>query len=460
MANILVVDDERAICEAFSMMLKREGHSPEIAASGQEALRKIEAQPPDAVFLDIQMPGSSGLEVLEQIHAMQPQLPVILMTAYGTLDTAIRAQKLKAFDYLGKPVDLERVRKVLRRALHVPSESKSLPHRQDANAVMIGSSAAMQEIFKKISLLTTNDLTVSIYGESGAGKEVAARVIHAHSDRADKPFVAVNCAAIPEPLMESELFGQERGAFAEAHEQRQGRFEAARDGTLFLDEISELPLKLQSKLLRVVQERNFERIGSLTLIPFRARLIVASNRNLREEVAAGRFRDDLYHRLGLVSLDIPPLRERQEDIEALAMHILARANVEIGKEVRGIESAALARLVAYDWPGNVRQLEHAIKRAVLVAQGPSIAEHDLELSNTSTAKQPVERLSAAVRDALNTMLASGAAEGEDASVFQEIINMAELELVNEALRITNGNQVSASRLLGISRTTLRKRIDN
>jgi DNA-binding NtrC family response regulator len=457
MAKVLVTDDERAICEAFGTMLRAAGHTPAIAASGSEALRKIGADRPDVVFLDVQMPGASGLEVLEKIRADHPDLPVIVMTAYGTLQTAMTALKLGAFDYLGKPIELARVRELLARALHRPERQPALRPKERADDSMVGTSAAMQEIFKRMSLLTTNELTVLITGESGVGKELAARGLHANSERAALPFVAVNCAAIPATLIESEFFGHERGAFTDAREQRAGRFEAAGRGTLFLDEISELPYTLQGKLLRVLQERTFERVGSATPIAFRARLIAATNRVLEEEVKAGRFREDLYHRLDLVTLEIPPLRARKEDIEALAHKFLERANAEIGKNVQGIEPAALERLLTHEWPGNVRELEHAIKRAVLMARRSWLAAHDLELNVPAPPPDADRLFGTAARTALKARLAARAG-AQTESVYQALIGFAEEELVAEALEITAGNQVAAAKLLGINRTTLRNKV--
>jgi DNA-binding NtrC family response regulator len=459
MAKVLVADDERAICEAFGVMLRTAGHTPVVAGSGAEALRRVATDKPDVVFLDVQMPDLNGLEVLERIRVIDAELPVIVMTAYGTLQTAMTALKTGAFDYLGKPIELARVREVLARALHKPTRDPSARPAAEADEAMVGTSAAMQEIFKRMSLLTSNELTVLITGESGVGKELVARGIHFNSPRATQPFVAVNCAAIPASLIESEFFGHERGAFTDAREQRQGRFEAAGRGTLFLDEISELPYTLQSKLLRVLQERSFERVGSQTAVPFRARLIAATNRVLKDEVDAGRFREDLYHRLDLVTLAIPPLRARKEDIEALAAKFLDRANAELGKSVQGLEPAALERLLGHDWPGNVRELEHAIKRAVLMARRPWIAAHDLELTSVIAADDADSRFGVAVRTALGARLAATTGDGASTdSIYQALIGLAEQELVAEALRITEGNQVAASRLLGINRTTLRSKM--
>ncbi len=466
MSRILVADDEHAICQAFTRLLRLEGHTPVIAASGEEALEQIEQNLPDVVFLDIQMPGMGGLETLEHLHASHPELPVIVMTAYGTMDTALKAMQLGAFDYLGKPVELAQIRSLLQRALHQPEiadEPVPLPAEGDKLNRLLGQSARMQEVFKLMGLLTGNDLTVLITGESGVGKELVAQGIHDHGPRSDQPFVAVNCAAIPEQLLESELFGHEKGAFTSANERRAGRFEAAAEGTLFLDEIGELPLHLQGKLLRVLQEHSFERIGSSQPQRLRARLIAATNRNLEQEVTAGRFREDLYHRLNLVNLQIPPLRLRQDDIELLARHFLQQANRELGRQFQGIEQEALACLREQHWPGNVRELEHVIKRSCLLARGPLLTIHDLVLENypspSSSQSQPD------ARDALEVLAASARAalhqlheQNESENLFHQLVQRVEQELISEALQLTGGNQVTASSLLGIHRTTLRKKM--
>jgi DNA-binding NtrC family response regulator len=460
MAKVLVADDERSICEAFSDILRAEGHTPLVASSGDEALRMIAADAPDIVFLDVQMPGMDGLQVLEKIHVSHPRLPVIVMTAYGTLQTAIDAQRLHAFDYLGKPVELKQIRRLLERALYEPSAEKivmaDLP---DGQNEMVGRSAVMQEVFKSMSMLATNDLTVLITGESGVGKELVARGIHFNGDRAGRPFIVVNCAAIPDTLIESEFFGHERGAFTDAKERRQGRFEAAADGTLFLDEISELPYAVQGKLLRVLQERTFERLGSVTPLKFRARLVVASNRDLQLEMDEGRFRQDLYHRLDLVTLKIPPLRERKDDIGGLAVLFLCRANAKMGRKIEGIEPATIKELESHDWAGNVRELEHVIQRAVLNARGSLLTLHDLVMPrNRNTpagvlGDSPASRLGAVARSALREAL-----DDDNASPFQTLVGRIEQELIDEALSITGDNQVAAAKLLGLNRSTLRKKM--
>ena len=472
MAKVLVADDEHGICQAFSQFLKIEGHESIIASNGNEALKLTYSEQPDAVFLDVQMPGMGGLETLEKIHSDFPNLPVMVMTAYGTMQTAMDAMRLGAFDYIGKPIELAQVRVLLERALHKPDQTSISKQRTPAEQrvaqqdELIGQSASMQEIFKLMGLLTTNDLTVLITGESGVGKELVARGIHFHSTRKNEPFIAVNCAAIPEQLLESELFGHEKGAFTDAKSRRIGRFEASGEGSLFLDEVGELPLHLQSKLLRVLQERSFERVGDVTPIPVKSRLIAASNKKLDILVEQGQFREDLYHRLKLVTLDIPPLRKRMEDLEALIHHFINQANMELGKQVKDIDSAALDRLYQHSWPGNIRELEHAIKRSILLARGPVLTVHDLEFdlpaeqvdSGTSSGTA-LNQLRAAIRKVLRQKISTEkSSTTEENSVFHELVSVTEKELIEEALHISQGNQVAASKLLGLHRTTMRKKM--
>jgi two-component system response regulator AtoC len=469
MSKILIADDERSICEAFAEFLRQEGHAPLIASNGEEAVRLVEQQHPSAVFLDIRMPGMDGLAALKAIQSRAPGLPVIVMTAYGTMQTAMEAMRLGAFDYLGKPVDLPQVRKLLRRCLQQPETI--LTEGEDCTTAppcgtdeMLGQSATMQEVFKLMSLLATNDLTLLVTGESGVGKELVARGIHAYGSRHEHPFVAINCAAIPEQLLESELFGHEKGAFTGAEGSTMGRFEVAANGTLFLDEISELSLPLQSKLLRVLQERSFERVGSVVPRPLTARLITASNRHLEHEVQQGRFREDLYHRIKLATIHIPPLRDRKEDIDILARHFLRQANHELGKQVVDIECAALEQLHQYHWPGNVRELQHAIKRSTLMVRGKLLTVHDLQLKQVAE-PAPEEahtdtlvEFRSAMRTALRRLQNGELELPAHAGLFHALIADAEQEMIDEALKITRGNQVAAAELLGLHRTTMRKKM--
>ncbi len=461
MSKILVADDERGICEAFAVFLTGEGHEPLLASNGNEAVRMVREQQPAVVFMDVRMPGGDGLTALEEIRELAPDLPVIVMTAFGTLDTARQAIELGAFDYIGKPVELEQVRVLLQRALHRPQlTGTALPDAVSADGLtLLGQSPAMQQLYKKMALLSGNDLAILITGESGVGKELVAKAIHDFGPDNDLPFVAVNCAAIPDALIEAELFGNEAGAFTDAKTKRIGRFEAAGLGTLFLDEVSELPYHLQSKLLRVLQERLFERLGSVKSIKFTARLVAASNRNLEEEVAAGRFREDLYHRLNLASLRVPTLRDREQDIELLARHFLIQANQEIGKNIAGVEPDVIAMLKSYSWPGNVRELEHCIKRSVLAARGATVTIHDLELPDEKPGDVADD---AGLRQWLKMQATKMVAEpeqfGGSGNVYQHLMDAAGLELIQAALRLTNDNQVAAANLLGINRSTLRKKL--
>jgi DNA-binding NtrC family response regulator len=392
------------------------------------------------------------------------------MTAYGTMETAMEAVRNGAFDYLGKPVELARARRLLKQMLAISdSEAAHTTEPRDtpvaAAGTLVGQSAPMQELFKLMGLLTTNDMTALITGESGVGKELVARGIHQHGKNSQEPFVAINCAAIPENLLESELFGHEKGAYTGAQERRIGRFESAGKGTLFLDEIGELSLSLQSKLLRVLQEHSFERIGGGTAIPLQARLIAATNRNLELEVAEKRFREDLYHRLNVITLCVPPLRQRKEDIELLARHFLEQTSQELNKPLRGLDPAAVQRLLAYSWPGNVRELEHVIKRTALLARSNTLTIHDLampapshENAPTAAADKPLERLNLAIREALHEAIDHPDTHEDESGIFQRIISYAETELIAEALRISNNNQVSAAKILGLHRTTLRSKM--
>lgn len=461
MSKILVADDERGICEAFSAFLREEGHEALLASSGPEAVAKVREHRPAAAFLDVRMPGGDGISALEEILRIDPDLPVVIMTAFGTLDTARQAMNLGAFDYLGKPVDLKQLRALLGRALHRPSAPASTEATPDVaeRRTLIGQSAPMQSLYKQIVLLAGNDLSILVLGESGVGKELVAHAIHDQGERASAPFVAVNCAAIPDTLIEAELFGAEAGAYTDAKTTRIGRFEAAGNGTLFLDEISELPFHLQSKLLRVLQEKSFERLGSVTPIDFRARLIAASNRELDKEVEAGRFREDLYHRLNLATVRVPPLRERTTDIELLVSHFLALASRETGRKVTAAEPAVIHKLRDYGWPGNVRELEHCIKRSVLGARGDTLTVHDVEMPrpNERERRRPPS-LEQAMRTQALEMVRNPDAYGGPGELYQCLVDNAGIEIIRAALNVTDGNQVAAARLLGINRSTLRKKL--
>jgi DNA-binding NtrC family response regulator len=459
MPRVLVADDERGICDAFAAFLVADGHTPVICANAKEAVQAVRDQVPDVAFLDVQMPGGSGLDALSEIRAIAPDLPVMVMTAYGSLETAKKAIELGAFDYLGKPLELDQIRKLLERAMY-KSQVKQTGHPviHDDMTTLLGQSAVMQELFKKMALLASNDLAILVTGESGVGKELVAKAIHDLGANRDEPFVAINCAAIPETLLEAELFGNEAGAFTDAKTKRVGRFEAAADGTLFLDEVSELPYHVQSKLLRVLQERTFERLGNVKPIKFTARLIAASNRDLATEVLEGRFRDDLYHRLNLASLRVPNLRDREDDIELLVGHFLRQSNEEMNKAISGVEPNVLERLAKYDWPGNVRELENAIKRAVLAARGATITLHDLDLNDDLAANSSKGDLLDSLGAQAAQIVADPKQFGGSGQLYQHLMDVAGQAMIRAALSATDGNQVAAARLLGINRSTLRKKL--
>lgn len=380
--RILVVDDEANARNALAEILKDEGYAVETAADGFKALPKLVDFSPDVVLTDLKMPGMDGVELMSKVHAQDPEIGVVIMTAFGAVDTAVRAMRQGAADYLTKPLNADELLVVLQRTLErglLRREARQLRERLDERFSfdnIIGTSPEMQRLFKTIDQVAPSRATVLISGESGTGKELIAAAIHQHSSRANGPFVKLHCAALAESLLESELFGHERGAFTGADRRREGRFEQANHGTLFLDEIGEITPAVQVKLLRVLQEREFERVGSNQTIQTDVRLIAATNRDLKEMVRQGTFREDLYYRLNVVNLHIPPLRERASDVAALCQFFMQRFAQENEKPVQRISEAALARLVHYSWPGNVRELENVIERAVVLATGDRIeAEH-------------------------------------------------------------------------------------
>jgi nitrogen regulation protein NR(I) len=463
MAKILVVDDEEMIRFAFEQFLNDEGYTPLLARDGEAGLELMRTQRPEIIFLDYRLPEKDGLDLLEEITGIDPKTPVVFMTAFGAMDVAIKAMQLGAYEYLSKPLDLEKIRVVIERILEEKKSFKDIEpdHQRRAAEIpplqMVGKGPAMQEIFKMIGLLTTQDVTVLITGESGVGKELVARAIHENSPRGSEPFVAVNCGAMPETLLEAEMFGYEKGAFTGAEAQKQGRFEVAGGGTIFLDEIGELQLPLQVKLLRVLQERTFERVGGNVPIRTHARVMAATNKDLNEEVLLGRFRKDLFYRLHLIQVHLPPLRERREDIPLLVDHFIQLANIEMGRKVRGITDSALQRLQTYYWPGNARELENQIKRAMVLSREDVLSEHLFELDLDRPQEfdeDQADRLAAVTRKYLTRVLL----EPDPAkSVFEQIVAVVEEALIREALERTGGNQAQAAQLLGMHRSTLRKK---
>jgi DNA-binding NtrC family response regulator len=382
-ANILVVDDEPNARTALAEILKGEGYAVETAGDGFKAIARMAEFAPDLVLTDLKMPGLDGVELMKKVKEQDPELPVVVMTAFGAVETAVSAMRAGAADYLQKPLNSDELLIVLERALErtklrrETAELRSQLRERYSFENIVGSSPEMQQVFKSVAQVAPSRATVLISGDSGTGKELVAAAIHHRSPRAPGPFVRLHCAALAETLLESELFGHERGAFTGADRKREGRFEQANGGTLFLDEIGEISLATQVKLLRVLQEREFERVGGNQTIRVDVRVIAATNRDLKEMVAAGRFREDLYYRLNVINLTLPSLRQRASDIPALAIHFLKRYAEENGKNVSTISDAALALLANHSWPGNVRELENVIERAVVLAESDALEPQHL-----------------------------------------------------------------------------------
>jgi nitrogen regulation protein NR(I) len=458
MSKILVVDDETGVRNAFQDMLVDLGHEVLTASTGEAGLDLVRRDPPQVVVTDLSMPGMGGLEAFRQIRAIDPKLPVIIMTGRGTMDTAIEATKLGAFDYQLKPFEPEAMLAAIARAL----ESVRLMQRGvalnpeapvSAADAIIGESTVMQEVFKSIGRVAPTDATVLIRGESGTGKELVARAIYQHSLRAAAPLLVVNCVAIPETLLESELFGYERGAFTGANSRKIGKFEQAHGGTIFLDEIGDIPASVQAKLLRVLQQRTLQRVGGNETIQVDVRILAATNRPLERAIADNLFREDLYHRLNVVSVVMPPLGDRRGDIPKLVQYFLDRYSLELKIERPVISDEALDVICKADWPGNVRQLEHCIYRVLIFTRGYPIQVGDVYRARDSdqTVQQPfAQSLEQSLGELVGRYL--DVRIGERAH--EELLDQLDRLLIEEALRRTNGNQTHAAQLLGLSRPTL------
>jgi nitrogen regulation protein NR(I) len=462
MNKIMVVDDEEAVCWAFEQFLKEEGHETIIASNAQEAIEKLKSEMPDLVIMDIRMPGQmDGLDALLEMKQIDPDAYVIIMTAYGTMQTAIKAMQSGAYDYILKPFDdLDQVKLVIERSLKARKQSHDLAllrsevmgkYQKDN---IIGNSPKMQEIYKLIGTLTTNDVTILIEGETGVGKELVAKAIHYNSPRKDKPFVTVNCTALTESLLESELFGHEKGSFTSAISQKEGKFEVAQNGTILLDEIGDISHKMQTTLLRVLDEKEFERVGGNKPIKMNARIIASTNKNVEKEVQSGNFRADLYYRLKVMRIYIPPLRERKEDIPLLIRHFIEMVNENLGKKIKGVDPKVTEFLLAHDWQGNVRELENMIKSAAVLCKGDIIlSEHIPDNIKKSPTQFDNKALEATMANVFMEKIKSGSK-----NPYEEITEYVGSFLVNMALDQADQNQVKAASILGISRTTLRKKM--
>lgn len=463
MNRILIIDDDDQLRKSFHKLLTEEGYRVQSAASGESGLQVLSGGLPDLVILDNRLPGMNGLEVFQEIHRIEPKLPVIVMTAYGTTETAIEATKLGAYDYILKPFDIPKLLDVIRQALDAGRFMRS-PVALDASPqeaveeAIIGRSAAMQEVYKAIGRVASTDATILIRGESGTGKELVARAVYQHSARCARPFLVINCVAIPDTLLESELFGYEKGAFTGATHRRVGKIEQADGGTVFLDEIGDMPLNLQAKILRLVQDKRIEHLGGRETIPVDVRIVAATNRDLEAAIEAGTFREDLYYRLKVVTIWLPPLRQRTEDIPLLTEYFLSRHGREVGAENHGISSGAMEMLLGYHWPGNVRELSNTIQKAVIFNRGARLEVRDIAqaigLSATREAPGPVDE-EAAFRRWIRARLLAGPAENR----FDDCIDHISSLMIGEALNMTGGNRSQAAKLLGMSRPTLHSKID-
>lgn len=457
MPRILVIDDDAAVCETLKLCLKEEGYTVDTAQSGTDGLNKYVSNPADVVILDIRLPDVDGFLVLEDLKEENENIKVIMITAYYDMETTINAMKAGAFDYLHKPLDIDELDAAIKRALKsLEMEKKmeglkTLPSRNFRAGDIIGTSNEMREIFKTIGIVSQSRTTVLIQGESGTGKELIAKVIHQNTSP-DDPFIAVNCSAIVETLLESELFGHEKGSFTGAIARKLGKFELARYGTVFLDEISEMSLNLQAKLLRVLQELEFERVGGKDKIKVNARIMTATNKDLKTLVKEGKFRDDLFYRLNIVAINIPPLRSRKQDIPPLIDYLLAKINLDLQKKIIGVSDEVMERFTNYDWPGNVRELENLLLRACVIAKGQVLGKNDFP-----------ELVS---EEDVNTLRSTqGNADGIEvifkASGPEKLLTLDEVEdrYIRKIIRETGKNKGEICEILGISRPTFERKLE-
>jgi nitrogen regulation protein NR(I) len=457
-AKILLIDDDPGIRDTLQSVLSGEGCEVAVERRGDEGLARAASETFNVVITDLKMPGLNGLDMIRQLHAAQPRLPIILITAFGTTQTAIEAIKFGAYDYLLKPFEIPQLLDLVRRAVdsnRLMSEPVALGESTVGQDALVGHSAAMQEIYKEIGRVASKPVNVLIRGETGTGKELIARAIYQHSDRANAPFIAINCAAIPETLLESELFGNERGAFTGAETRRIGRFEQAHHGTLFLDEIGDMTPGTQVKLLRVLQEKSLQRLGGKEIIPVDVRVLAATHRDLEAAISQKLFREDLYYRLNVVTITLPPLRQRREDLPELVRYFLGKYGPELGNPSPSIRPEALEFLQSHPWLGNVRELENAIRKTLLLAQDYTINLDHVRaaLNNAGSAESAGRPLGERIDDLLAT-----AQRGEVTDVHARVIEFAERELFRRAIELARGNQAKAARWLGISRITMKAKL--
>lgn len=457
--TVWIVDDDRSIRWVLEKALSRENIGFRSFSSASEALNTLDAQSlcPQVLISDIHMPGDSGLVLLQKVKTQHPNLPVIIMTAYSDLDSAVSAFQGGAFEYLPKPFDVDQALDLLKRALKESVHQAGADEPTAAVPEILGQASSMQEVFRAIGRLSQSSATVMINGESGSGKELVARALHRHSPRKDGPFVAINTAAIPKDLLESELFGHERGAFTGAATQRRGRFEQAENGTLFLDEIGDMPSELQTRLLRVLSDGHFYRVGGHTPVKANVRVIAATHQNLEQRVRDGLFREDLFHRLNVIRLRLPSLKERREDIPLLAKHFLSRSAQELGVETKRLSEPALRRLQSFDYPGNVRQLENICHWLTVMAPGQTVDEADLPADMRSSAAVSESASGIHWVTELNAE-ADRLILSKPGEVFDSLSREFEKALILRALLATGGRRVEAAQILGIGRNTITRKI--
>jgi DNA-binding NtrC family response regulator len=464
MAHLLLIDDDLALPpEQVRQAFPAPAHTVAVACTGAAGLEHVRARPPDVILLDLRLPDQSGLDVYRQIRAIDGRIPVIFVTMARTADSAIDAMKEGAYDYLFKPLDPQQLRRVVGEALEVarrmrqPAVVAETAPDPDVDGAIVGSCSAMCEVYKAIGRVAAQDVPVLITGESGTGKELVARAVYQHGLRGKAPFLALNCAAIPENLLESELFGHEKGAFTGADRRRIGKFEQCNGGTIFLDEVGDMPLALQAKILRVLQEQAFERVGGNETVRTDVRLIAATHRDLKAWSDEGRFRPDLYYRLGVFTIHLPALRERGEDLPLLVRYYLRRFGCELGREVREVAPEALERLRSYSWPGNVRELQSVLKQALLQARGTTLLPTFLPALAGEPSGAMTAAPSAAGDPNLEAFIRLRLTSGES-DLYAETHRQVDRLLLSRVLEDTGGNQLQAARRLGIARDTLRRRL--
>jgi nitrogen regulation protein NR(I) len=457
--HILLIEDDTQLAANLRQVLEDAGFTVTHSARGDDGLRRAGSAAFDVVLTDLRLPGLGGLDLVRQLHETQSRLPVVLMTAHGTIETAIEATKLGAYDYLQKPFEMEELLALLHKAVdagRLMREPVALTDAPSARTALVGVSRAMREVCKEIGRVAAKPVTVLIRGETGTGKELIARAIYQHSERAKSSFIAINCAAVPENLLESELFGHERGAFTGADQRRIGRFEQANKSTLFLDEIGDLPANTQVKLLRVLQQQTFQRVGGSETISVDVRIIAATHRDLEGMIREGKFREDLFHRLNVVAIQLPLLRERREDVPALVQHFLRKYAADFGIAAPAITPDALVALQADPWPGNIRELENVTRRLLLEARGLSITAEAVRA--ILAARASVGGQAANSLPSLAATLLARAQRGEISDTHAQIVAEAEREILTQAISAAEGNQSKAARWLGLSRLTLREKL--